>query len=251
MAQSSEHPYHSLQLVRKNVDGNQVLVGHEELYGKGFDMVARSVDRLLLFNFDPTDKATREAGVLALLTLLVQTPTDQRVVFVSPGSNKSEGMVQEVVEAYRKQTGIDHQLFIFEKSAKDPSLRQGGFDGQVQDYIPVTSPDTPRFLAMTAEQEVEIKQAVDAGAVVVVLDDIVSTGATLEAIETLLRHIGVSVEQRLAVGAEYPAELVEKQGDRVVWRPKTGLPKPKLEVQTAFVLPLFAGEDAVTIMERS
>lgn len=252
MAQSSENPYHSLQLIQA-ADGDSVLAGRGELCDISFDMQAIEIsgeESLLLFFFDPRDEQTRKAGVLALLALLDPTLEGKQIVFVTPDSKKSKEMTAEVVEICRQKTGIDHQLHVFEKFEDDPRLRDDDWEGHVQDYIPVTSPDAPRFLAMTAEQEVEIKQAVDVGAVIVILDDIVSTGATLEAIETLLRHIGVGVEQRLAVGAEYPAELVEIRDRKVVWKQKQGLPKPKLEVQTAFVLPLFEGEDVVTIMER-
>ncbi len=241
---------HSLQLVQRDVDGNSTLAGREELHGREFDLLTRLVDGKLLFNFDPTNDATREAGVFALLTLLDQIPSDKRIVFASPGSHKSERMAREVVAAYCQKTGMDHTLFILEKSADDPRERDGGFDGHVQAYIPVTSPpDEPRHLALSLEQEKEIKQEIENGAIVVVLDDILSTGATIEAIEKLLEKIGALVYARFAVGVEYPAELVEKQEDIVIWR-KKDLPEPKLEVQTAFALPLFEGSDVAIIRER-
>lgn len=249
MAHPIENSYHSLQLVQKEVDGNQVLAGHEELHNRAFDMVTREVDGMLLFNFDPTNDATRETGVFALLDLLDALPPGKRVVFVSPGSDKSEKMVQEVVEAYRKQTGIDHKLFIFAKSSDDPSSSDGGFDGHVQDYVPVTAPDETRYLALSPQQETEIAQMVEDGAMVVALDDIFSTGATLEAIDKLLGKIGVKVNKRFAVGAEIPAEVVEIRNDVVLWKPKAGHSNQGLEVQTAFTLPLFQGMDVATIIE--
>jgi hypothetical protein len=250
MTQSSENLQYSLQLVNKHVDGKPILAGHGELHGNEFDMLTRVVDGLLLFNFDPTDDAVKEAGVFALLSLLEQLPSDQRIVFVSPGSRKSEEMVREVVEAYRTKTGIDHTLFILEKSENDPNLRDGGFAGHVQAYVPVTVPDEIRYLSSTPEQEAIIKQEVEDGAVVVSLDDIFSTGETLLAIDKLLGQIGVPVSHRFAVGTEVPAVLIERQGDELVWKPDDSVEAPEMDVKTAFALPLFAGEDVTKIIHE-
>jgi hypoxanthine phosphoribosyltransferase len=159
-------------------------------------------------------------------------------------------MVQEVVEAKRKQTGIDHKLYIFAKSSDDPNSRDGGFDGHVQDYVPVTAPDEARYLALSPQQKKDIKQMFEDGAMVVALDDIFSTGATLEAIDKLLKQIGVIVAKRFAVGEEKLAKLVEFDGDQLVWEVNDDDDEQKLEVETAFILPLFEGEDVQKIIER-
>ena len=253
MAQSSETPYHSLQLVQTEVDGKSVLAGHEQILGREFDM--ESEERpgpMLMFRFNPLDPATLEAAVAAYLEMFKQLPKDKRISFLSPGSSKSVVSVRTAVLEFCRSTGLDHQLFILEKSEDDPKDRDGGYDGHVQEFMPVTAPrDESRHLALSPKQETEIKQMVEDGAIVVSLDDIFSTGKTLTAIDELLMQIGVNVSHRFAVGAEVPATLVDIRGDELVWEPKEVVGEPKVEVETAFTIPLFAGEDVITIMERS
>jgi hypothetical protein len=253
MPQSSENLYHSLQLVRKEVDGSLILAGHEQILGREFDMESQErPGPLLMFRFNPRDSATLIAGLAAFSEMFQQLPKDKRVVFIAPGSEKFGDLGRQAVSEFSRSTGQDHKLFVLDKSSDNPNDHEDGYDGHVQDYVPVTAPrDETRYLAMSREQEEEIRQEIENGAIVVVIDDILSTGKTFEAIEELIKKIGVPVHSRFAVGAEKRARLIDIDGDQLIWEANDGDDEPKLEVKTAFVLPLFEGNDVIKIIERS
>ena len=246
MAQSSESPYHSLQLIQTEVDGKSVLAGREQLHGNSFDMESKEIfGTKLMFRFNPRDSDTLVAGLAAFSEMFQQLPKDKRIVFIAPGSEKFVDLGRQAVSKFSRSTDQQHKLFVFDKSPDDPRKLKDGYDGHVQDYVPVTTTrDKPRYLAMSRKQEEEIRQEIENGAIVVVIDDILSTGKTFEAIEELLKKIKVAVHARFAVGAEKRARLVEIDGDTLVWEAKDDAKAPKLEVVTAFALPLFEGEDA-------
>ncbi len=253
MAQSIETPYHSLQLVQTEVDGSPILAGREQLYGNSFDMESTEIPGpKRMFRFNPRDSATLIAGLAAFSEMFQQLPKDKRVVFIAPGSDKFGDLGRQAVSEFSRSTGLEHRLLVFDKSEDDPRVREDGYDGHVQEYVPVTAKrNNPRYLAMSLGQEDEIRQEIENGAIVVVIDDILSTGNTFVAIEELLKKIKVAVHARFAVGAEKRARLVKIEGNRLIWEVNDEAEVPKLAVETAFVLPLFEGEDVNKIIERS
>ena len=253
MAHPIENSYRSLQLVQYEVDGNPILAGREQLHGNPFDMESKEISGpKLMFRFNPRDSDTLVAGLAAFSEMFQQLPKDKRVVFIAPGSEKFGDLGRQAVSEFSRSTGLDYRLLVFEKSEDDPRKRIDGYDGHVQDYVPVTTTrDKPRYLAMSRKQEEEIRQEIENGAIVVVIDDILSTGKTFKAIEELLKKIKAAVHTRFAVGAEKRARLIEIDGDRLIWEANDDGDEPKLEVVTAFDLPLFEGEDVSKIIERS
>lgn len=131
--------------------------------------------------FDPSREDQREVGSQVLAELLANR---ENTIAITPASSKSEAMISQACSA-------NEIPLITLKGSRDSEEISNlvGNNGRVNDYYPITSPDKPKYMGITIHQIEEIKQSIEQGQSITLVDDVYSSGATIKEMIKLLQEI--------------------------------------------------------------
>lgn len=131
--------------------------------------------------FDPTKEDHSEVGSKILAELLT---TRKNTIALTPASSKSEAMISSAC--------LDQKipLITLKGSREEQEISQlVGENGQFHDYYPITSPDKAKYMGVTLNQIEDINQSVEQGKSITLIDDVYSSGATIQEMIKLLKEI--------------------------------------------------------------
>lgn len=143
--------------------------------------------------FDPREAEVQKAGTQALITIL--DDMGNVGLAITPFSSKSGLMIAEACQE------VDLPLLTLNGSKDLAALEQQAGDGaKIYSYNPVTSLETPKYMAFSEEAIFRIKNTISHGGQIAVIDDVYSTGATVKAALAGLKEI---------LGKDYDDTLIE------------------------------------------
>lgn len=151
---------------------------------------------------------------------------------VTPASSKSNHFVQEAVlrASAWYSTPIDFMVLAGGKNQEEVVEAAASKDLVIA-YNPVTSPNEPKYMALTGEQAYRIKLLNGSGGLLFV-DDVRTTGGTAEAFQALMgRLLGTAANFR------YPEAMLAAES---AYGPAYPAPLPP-HVQTLIHIPEFVG----------
>lgn len=166
-----------------------------EIAGDELFLPALTLGKKVIFILDPNKKEIRSAGKKALFFLLKTIPevfeTDGKAIrFITPESDKSTQMIQQVAEMVRaekeKEVLLDPEMFLKSKTREELAERLGR-GAMIVNYSPITKKSN--FMGISYLKALLLKQEINSGARLIMMDDVISTGGTIHAIQELLEMI--------------------------------------------------------------
>jgi hypothetical protein len=132
--------------------------------------------------FDPREVEVQKAGTEALIQIL--DDMGHLGLAITPFSSKSGPMIQEACRE------VNLPLLTL-KGGKDEAVlkEQVGNNGRVYGYYPITSPDSPKYMAFDEQARQVILRTIKNGQQIGIIDDVYSSGATIKATLIGLKEI--------------------------------------------------------------
>lgn len=188
-----ETPRYTAEDVVTNGDSKALKV---KIGGKELLLPALTVGDETIFIFDPNKTEVGQAGGAALLDLLsehssaldVKTSAIFRVL--TPQSDKSTEMITNVTHKLHQKTNREFRLdpYMFLKAKSRGELeRKLGENALIVDYSPITRKSS--FMGISEENAMILWAEHTQGVQFLQLDDVISTGATVRAIEMLVAQV--------------------------------------------------------------
>src|SRR3989338_3995781 len=144
--------------------------------------------------YDPRLEPHRTGGAIELTNRLVYLAqqTDSDLVIITPSSDKSTGLVEVVQSKTVDKLGRNVYKMIFRKGEPESEEMKSLADQSSSIshlYQPITAGGEYRRMVITEEEINVLKEHIRKGDMLVVVDDVYSTGSTIGAIMDILKEV--------------------------------------------------------------
>ncbi|MBP7842604.1 hypothetical protein KA017_01230 [Candidatus Woesebacteria bacterium] len=147
-----------------------------------------AAEKVVLPFFDPNEnKQMANAAAVDLSKLLLETAPS---IVITPPSSKSLPMIRKAIQLANRS--ISHKIELVVLSGGYDIATAQGRRGKnhITEYSPITAHGRKKYLGIEKAQLQSIQKAIAAEQGIAFIDDVVSTGATLDAMKKLLLTFG-------------------------------------------------------------